>query len=617
MSNIRFLIVSLVAVLLFSCSQQKRYISYKVKEGESIRDIAERLDVETKDLIRLNPDVGDEPAINSVIIIPNPEYKKKLPIIQKEDSDTIDSDTTKPNETDTEQSPDSTQVTKTIYKYKTHTVKAGETVYRLTKQYNISKNELLRLNPEYPKLKNNLLSVGQVLKVKVSEKKVFYVSLEEDLKNHVTHTVKSKETLYSLTRFYNLSKQELIDLNPEYPELANDKLNVGQILRIRTLENKLDTDDVAMYIDTIAENRAIKLLMLLPFRAKEYDSISSEKIFDRKKNKSAADARLANMVTDFYMGAEIAVDSIKSQGVAVDFLLFDTGNRGKKVKDIINNNELDDVDVVIGPFYSDNVNVVADEINSPVIFPHFSKNQTEFSSSNIVKSAPDRETHSEFLVNFLKEKYNGETIFVVGDDKKVSENQVKTIVNSLKEHDSIEKIHVLKPEKGYIKKERFTKEMKPNSKNWIILTSDDNVVIADAINSMVVLPDDVTAQVFAIDKNRAYAKVNNNTLARIDFTYVTDNFNDSKARSIREFNRKYRKKNKDIPSEYSVRGFDITYDILMRLASNNSLSDTFKEGASMRLENKFDYKKKFFGITNNRGLFILKYNSDLSLTRLK
>ena len=61
----------------------------------------------------------------------------------------------------------------------------------------------------------------------------------------------------------------------------------------------------------------------------------------------------------------------------------------------------------------------------------------------------------------------------------------------------------------------------------------------------------------------------------------------------------------------------MTYDILMRLASGNNLTDTFKNGVSLRLENKFDYRKKTFGSSSNKGLFIVKYNKDLSLTRLK
>jgi hypothetical protein len=72
-----------------------------------------------------------------------------------------------------------------------------------------------------------------------------------------------------------------------------------------------------------------------------------------------------------------------------------------------------------------------------------------------------------------------------------------------------------------------------------------------------------------------------------------------------------------MPSFYATKGFDITYDVLMRLASGNSLKSTFNDGASYRVESKFDFTKKLFKTSENNGLFILQYNEDLTLTRLK
>jgi LysM repeat protein len=631
MSKIKFWAITCVLALLVSCSQQKRYISYKVQEGETLRDIAKKVNVKTEDLERLNPDVGETPTANSTIIIPNPEFKKTLPIIQKTDKDKevkTDTDTDtgtetdiKTPETDTDEvkdAPDSTQIVRTVYTYKFHTVKPGETVYRLTKTYNISKDELIKLNPEFPSIKDNLLSVGQKLKVKVAEKKVVYISREEDLKNHVTHTVKPKETVYSLTRFYNISKQELIDLNPEFPEIANNALSIGQVLRIRPIEEKLTSDSSTIYTDTIAISEPIKLAFLLPFKAKELDSLPEEDIFDEVKSRGSA--RVANMVTDFYLGAEMALDSITKMGIQVDVGVFDTGNRGSLVEQIIEEDKLGDRDVIIGPFYSDQVEKVAREASNAVVFPHFSKSQDEFSSSNIVKSAPEKKTHSAFLAEYLNEVYNGETIFIVGDGTDESNEQLEFLEKQFKRNDSIKEIYTLKPEDGYIKKERFTDKMKPNVHNWVILTSlnsNDKSHIANAINSMVVLPEDVTARIFSIDKTAAFENINNNTLARVDFTYVTDSFNDENDSNLKRFIKEYKKKNKSIPTEYAIRGFDLTYDVLIRMASGEDLIDTYKEGVSMRLVNKFDFKKKFLGTTNNRGLFIVKYTKDLFLERLK
>ncbi|WP_435264076.1 LysM peptidoglycan-binding domain-containing protein [Tenacibaculum sp. nBUS_03] len=618
MKKLQFLILIGILSFTISCGQQKRYVSYKIQEGETMRDVANRLDMKTKDLLRLNPDVGRRPNANTVIVIPNPKIKTNNSSSDSKEDYAVVVEDDKPKETETtnnEQENENSENNNTdvyqttvIKSYETHEVKPGETVYRLTKLYDISKDELCKLNPEFPEIVNNILSIGQILKVKAIEETVT-VNKEEVLKQYLTHTVKSKETVFSLTRFYNITKKQLVDLNPEYPGLIDNNLSIGQLLKIKPIEDVKENEEFLFYQDSIQENASINLAFLLPFKTKEYDSLSNKKIF--KNNK------LANMVTDFYMGAEVAIDSLKQQGIVINSSIFDTGNRGENISQILENDELDTADVVIGPFYSNKADKVANKINAPIIFPHYSSKQKNISSSKIVKVAPEKTTYANYLTSYLKANYNGENIFLVGDGEKKSNELIKNISVSLKKHDSITTIHILKPEDGYIKRERFSNKMNTQKLNWVIITSEDKVIVADALNSMIGLPDDLAVQVFSTHKNSSYDRIDNNKLADINFTYVSTNFSDSNSDDIKLFYKKFRSKNNALPSEYAIKGFDITYDILIRLASGNDLTKTFKQGASIRIENKFDYKKKLFGSTINKGLFIIKYNKDLSLTRLK
>ncbi|WP_233861332.1 LysM peptidoglycan-binding domain-containing protein [Tenacibaculum piscium] len=623
MKKLQFLLLICILTFTISCGQQKRYVSYKVQKGETMRDIAKRLNMKTRDLLRLNPDVDRKPTANTVIVIPNTETKKVISSSTKNSKNTdaqkVSTDTNEkqvnPLKEKVTETPDTSKLVyqQTVYEYQTHTVKASETVYRITKKYNISKDDLIKWNPDFPEISNNTISIGQILKVKPIAKTIA-VDKETILKNFLTHTVKTKETVYSLTRFYNISKDALIQLNPEYPALKNNELSTGQLLKIKPIEAVNSSDNYAFYKDNIKEDIAINLAILLPFRAKEYSNMTAVDIFSQKKNSSA---KLANMVTDFYLGAEMAVDSIKKQHITVNLNLFDTGNRGKNIASILAKNSLENTDVVIGPFYSDKAEIVASKVKSPVIFPHFSSNQDKFSGSKLVKTAPDKNSYTDYLISYLKETYNGEQIFVVGDGKTASNSKINKIVSQLKTHDSITNIHVLKPTKGYIKRALFTRKMTSKKRNWVLITSDDNVAIADVLNSMIGVPDNIKLQVFAIEKHNAYEKLENNKLASVNFTYVSDSYTDDSSKDVTIFNKKYYKKNNTIPSDYAIKGFDITYDVLMRLASGKALTNTFKEGVSLRLENKFDYHKKMFGSTSNKGLFMVKYNKDLSLTRLK
>ncbi len=315
MRKLQFLIVAGVLSFTISCGQQKRYISYKVQEGETIAEIAKRLQISEGDLRRLNPDINASLEGNSVIVIPNPAIAKSnlgdepsYAVVTPEEKDTKGQvESTDEDATTTEE--EEVYETTVITNYETHEVQAGETVYRITKMYGISKTDLMALNPEYPGIKSNTLSIGQVLKVKANRETIT-LNKKEIVAQFVTHEVQPKETVYSITRFHNISKPDLVALNPEYPEIQNDAISAGQLLKIKRKDADSTTENRSFYQDVIAENTSINVAFLLPFKATEYDTLAPAAIF--KKN------TLANMVTDFYLGATIAMDSIRTQGISVN-----------------------------------------------------------------------------------------------------------------------------------------------------------------------------------------------------------------------------------------------------------------------------------------------------------
>lgn len=565
MKHLKLIIFTCILTIAISCGQQKRYVSYKIKEGETVEDVAKRLNMKTEDLLRLNPNIGKSPSVNTSIVIPSEKSKN----IQHNNT------VTKTKQKQAEEQPDETES---------------------------NQEETVTNNIEEDNNETESTTEEKTNKVR---------------KSFIFHEVKPKETVYGLKRLYNVPIDSIYELNPG---LKENGLKIGQIVKVKAILVKAEESEegeeseelISMYQDAIQPEINIKAAYLLPFVGKNYDTLSPSDIFEGKKN------LLADMVTDFYLGAEIAIDSLQNQGVNIKAHFFDTGKKGQNITRILEEGKLNDVNVVIGPFYSEKAQLVAQSVEVPVIFPHYSSNQTTFSSKKLIKTSPDMSTHANYLVSYLKQKYNGETVFVVGDGTQSSNKQVNLIVAGLKAGNTVNNIHILKPQKGYIKKERFTNKMNPKTHNWVIMTSNRNASVADALNSMIVLPEKVTAQVFAVNKNSAYDKIDNNKLAHINLTYVTNMFiNYENIEGIRKFNKMYLRKNYALPSDYAIKGFDITYDILMRLASGGDLYSTFKKGTSLRVENKFDYNKKSLGTTSNSGLFIVKYNKDLTLTRLR
>jgi hypothetical protein len=79
-----------------------------------------------------------------------------------------------------------------------------------------------------------------------------------------------------------------------------------------------------------------------------------------------------------------------------------------------------------------------------------------------------------------------------------------------------------------------------------------------------------------------------------------------------KFERAYRKKNKVIPNQYATRGFDVTFDTMMRLAQEKAFEETL-DIATEQVESKFDYNKKVTSGYVNDGIYILYYDTDLTI----
>ena len=123
-----------------------------------------------------------------------------------------------------------------------HEVLSGETLYSIARQYHVSVSALLELNPG---VEADHIMTGQRLNVPAvsqQEKRPVSVPLTTAQSQEVTalrsfnrpqykakHEVKKKETIYSLSRLYGVTEEQLINANPD---LKKGKLKKGTIINI-------------------------------------------------------------------------------------------------------------------------------------------------------------------------------------------------------------------------------------------------------------------------------------------------------------------------------------------------------------------------------------------------
>ena len=151
--------------------------TYTVKSGDSLWSISRKYNTTVNNLKTLNNLTSDILSIGQVLRVPSSE--------------------TGTMETTNNQ---------------TYTVKAGDSLWGISRKYNTTVNNLKTLN----NLKSDILSIGQTL----------LIPNNNPVAN--TYTVKSGDTLWSISRKYNTTVNELKSLN----NLTTNSLSIGQILRL-------------------------------------------------------------------------------------------------------------------------------------------------------------------------------------------------------------------------------------------------------------------------------------------------------------------------------------------------------------------------------------------------
>lgn len=108
-----------------------------------------------------------------------------------------------------------------VFAEKTHVVEKGDTLYSISRKYNVKVDEIKSLNG----FSDNNISVGQKLKIPGNEP-----SQAKPAQKQVatTHTVEKGDTLYSISRKYGLSVEQVKAFNG----LSGNELKVGQVLKL-------------------------------------------------------------------------------------------------------------------------------------------------------------------------------------------------------------------------------------------------------------------------------------------------------------------------------------------------------------------------------------------------
>lgn len=478
--------------------------------------------------------------------------------------------------------------------FESYTVPKSIGIFRISQNYGIPIDSVIKLNPEINEVGG--LKEGMVLRLPKRKPATEIVNTD----NYIFYEVKPKQNIFRLTQNLQISRDSLFALNPE----LDNGLKAGMVLKLPKVKGKQLAVKNALVLDNInladsinIENRP-SLLFLLPFRLDRVDFNDKKKTEAQVKGRRDMSAALG-----LYTGAMVALDSVKKMGLSVDVKVLDTELSYEKTKSLMQQQSLMNVDAIVGPISPNliaEVAVQASNYNVPVIAPYASNNQ--MSLSNVFYSMPNDENLRVRILDYVAKKIDKEKILVIADDK---HQAVKDSILT-----KFPTARVAKMSKdGSLHLEDFLLMLSENQEYWVFVeTKTPNLVasissILNAANS----EEDYTVRMFTTNYNSAFEgdEISLPHLSNLKFTYPSAN------REINGdyFTSAYTKKYGNEPDRYATRGFDLTLDILLKLAYQKNLEATSQLiGLTEYSGNKFNYFNEWSNGYFNNASYLMQYD---------
>jgi LysM repeat protein/ABC-type branched-subunit amino acid transport system substrate-binding protein len=423
------------------------YYLHFVKQGETLSGISRAYNVNVQDILTENPDVEKGLKMDQVLRIPVVDESSKpvAKIVTQE----------------IPAKPDTVSKATAKQQYLEYIVNKKETLYGIAKKYGVTVDDLIKANPSMTELKS-----GMVIKVPlVTDQNV--KAADENPKPAVLTklpvpdngqlVVSQGQTIYSISKQYDISEETLLQLNPE----LNEGLKTGQTIRLketaerphREAENEVSalvTEPAKPVSKEVisancagieVEDKVYEVALLMPLNLEMADSII--------RTPAANLPPLKNLKTfdlfQYYLGSMMALDELEKSGSKVNFHVYDADaeNDTLKIKKVLRKSEMQQMDLIIAPLFVRSFAIAARfarQNGIPIINPLTRRSAITENNGQVYKVYPADGAVGEKLASYIIEKYPDANIISVRNSLKENNEMAKAFSDSLKK--STVKVHL-------------------------------------------------------------------------------------------------------------------------------------------------------------------------------
>ena len=531
------------------------YRTHKVQKKETLFSISQDYGVSREEIIKLNPGVDKELEVGRMLSIPekaqtaattataSKSNMQRIHKVQKketlfsisQDYGVTPEEIVKLNpgadkklkKGMTLTIPQPTPPAPKVMHYGTHTVKKGETIFSISQQYGIGKDDIIKYNP----------SVAQELQ----EGKVLLIAQEEgnqgataQANGYKFHKVQKEETLFSISQKYNVTQNEIISLNPDVKnELLSDKV---------LLIPGISSTDMAA-----APKNEVNVALALPFN---FSEVTENSTLDGKTEK----------FLELYQGVLIAIDSLKRRGLSINLHVYDSGNDETDAKLMLAHSELKDMDFIIGPAYASQIKILADYAaihKVKLIIPFSSKSEETIINPYVFQVNTPQDQHNYLTAKAIIETFKGANIVLLS-----FKNDVYNTKTALK--DTLGKMMTARNIKfrtiTYSSIESLKKELSAKEENVIITLTNNQVALNQILPVINMMGDKYTVSTVGFPEWQSYQSISKD-LFRVN-TYIPSTFyiefkNEDVKRYLKSFRETYNAEPENLQPQYGMLGYDL------------------------------------------------------------
>ena len=520
----------------------RKYTVHVVEAGETLFAIARTHAVPVDILVAVNPGAQDGLSIGEEVLVPlDAVVKKELksaPVLRNGEL--------------------------------IHQVRKKETLFGISRQYGIDINELLERNPEALQLREGMEVVIPVAEVEGAPAHV--LAPAEAAVEGMEHTVQAGETLFSLGKRYAVDPEAIKAANGGLPE----GLKAGAVIRIPGAGKE---EEAATPSIRIREQMRYKVGLLLPFSIAKNDSaLASAKVAEEARYYMPTRAAV-----QFYNGARIAIDSLRTLGLNADIDVLDVGDEPAVWNPVIKRPETQDYDLFIGPFNRSAIEQLARaNPRAHIVCPVPQSNKVILGMPNVSKVSPTRSDLVKHAARYVANRFATANIILLRPDIAGEKETQQMAFQAMNEalHQRVDRIRdtVLVARPGKRDLGDLAGKLDANRQNVILAMSEDVEFVTTLVTKLKPLAAKYRIRLVGMEAWNSMPSVSVNDLEVLDFTYAAPAFFDEADPRTHAFLRAFQERFKTDVDSYALLGFDVTLYYLKALFTQGlGFTDHFAE----------------------------------------